>query len=76
MTLSSLVCWSSSHSPPPIPMEDLVPRTRTGMVKEIHPDFEELCNVLGRYIDFMLRSASVLCVDFMEEEAGKGKIKV
>ena len=46
------------------------------IVQQQHPDFEELCNVLGRYIDFMLRSASVLCVDFMEEEAGKGKIKV
>jgi len=38
-------------------------------IQQQHPEFEELCNVLGRYIDIMLRSASVLCVDFVEEEA-------
>jgi len=38
-------------------------------IQQQHPDFEELCDVLGRHIEIMLRSASVLCVDFVEEEA-------
>ena len=43
-------------------------------IQQQHPEFEELCNVLGRYIDIMLRSASVLCVDFVEEEAKQVKV--
>ena len=41
-------------------------------IQQQHPDFEELCNGLRRYIDITLRSASVLCLGYVEEEAGTG----